>query len=363
MIETAISTSYRVVIESIGNASPAASKILAEALELPSELMFQALYNTPSVMVSDIDAETAEKTAALLRQLGLEASLQTTDEPAPETPEKIDVAVYLPEACLLPHVCLALSQFVGCSQQEALTLLLEEPAVVLGGVSHNTARALSERIEAEVMISDPKTATYTLMVQEADQLLLNQLQKYLDQLGVKADLKKDQLVTNLDFEASQTIWRRFQSTGIVKIINESFERYELMLTVVDEEHPEMRQKLIEYTGMPEDIVDEVLSALPVQLEASLNTADLQDYLRKYSEAGMSCEVQRISHKPYRLVIEQMTDLAKVKEVLQTMIPAESLPTSRACPWVAPVPLNDIMVRYAVAQLEQAGAQAEYEDYH
>lgn len=362
MIQTEAAAGYRVVIDSIGKATPVASKVLSEALQLPSELVFQALYQTPSVMLDGTEKETAEETAKLLRQLGLEVTVQNQNEPAPEKAEKVDVAVYIPDASMLPAVCKALSDFLGCPSQDALGLLLEEPAVVLGDVSPNTAQALSERLPAEVMISDPKKASYTLMVKEADRLLLNQLQKYISQRGVKGDVNTQKTIPHLDYASSQEIWRRFQSTGAVKIINESFERYELLLTAADREHPEMRSKLMEYTGMPEDIVDEVLEQLPIQLEASLNTADLQEYLSKYSAAGMSCEVKRVSHKPYRLIIQRMGDMNKAKKILARMMPEETLPRTTATPWVAPEPLNDVMVRYAIAQLEQIGAVAEYEDF-
>lgn len=362
MMQTEAAAGYRVVIDSIGKASPVASKVLSEALQLPSEIVFQALYQTPSVMLADIEKETAEKTAELLRQLGLEVSVQDQNEPAPEKAGKVDVAVYIPDAAMLPAVCRSLSEFLGCTQQDALGLLLEEPAVVLGDVSPNTAQALSDRLPAEVMISNPKTASYTLLIQEADKLLLNQLQKYLSQRGIKADLNKEKTIPHLDYTSTQEIWRRFQSTGMVKIINESFERYELLLGAADHSHPRMREKLMEYTGMPDDIVEEVLAQLPIQLEASLNTADVQENIRKYQEAGMTCEVKRVSHKNYRLIIHRMGDIRKAKSILSRMLPEEALPQTTATPWSATVPLNDVMVRYAIAQLEQAGAVAEYEDF-
>lgn len=362
MPEVTQQETYRVVIDSIGTATPVAANVLAEALSTPADMVYKALYNTPTVMVSDVEAAVAEQTRALLQELGLEVSVQPSDAPELATTSTVDIAVYLPNAALLPKVCQQLSEFLGCKFAEALAMLIEEPALVVGGVSPNTAKALTERLDAEITTIDPKEGKYTLVFTGTDRVMEQQLQRYLDKHHVAADLKKNPRIENLDYDCSQLIWRRFQSTGMVKIVNQGLERFELVLDEIDVDQAGWREKLVSFTGMPDEIVDEVMDHLPIQVAAALPANDVKDQLKALAEVGLHCSFKPVYGQAYQLEITHMGDLKKVQEILGKIMPEDHLPKRANTIWRSQLPLNDLMARYTVAQLEAAGAEVEYETH-
>ncbi|HAA16839.1 MAG TPA: hypothetical protein DCE41_36055 [Cytophagales bacterium] len=360
MSETQEHGEFTVVIDSIGSASPMVSQVLSDAFQIPSELIVKVLYSTPSVLLHEIEEELATRAVELLQQLGLQVRKQSSEDPLPPTPEALDVGVYIPDAALLPQICHQITDFVGCSQQEALNLLLNEPCVVLGGVSRATAEALDNRLDAEVIVSDPKSAEYTLEVLGEDAMLLKQLQTYLDRAGISIDLKTERKIYPLAYMASQELWRRYQSTGMVKLSNHDFQRYEVVLTGVDEGKPDYKAKLVEFTGMPEEIVEEVLENLPIQVEASVNSQKIEEVVSQYTTEGLMVDTVLLEQTHHKLVVEEIQDMQKSREVLSQYIPQEELPTKIPTPWYAPVPMNDLMVRYVAAQLEAIGCEVDVE---
>ncbi|MGD1847507.1 MAG: hypothetical protein ACFB10_19130 [Salibacteraceae bacterium] len=360
MPETTTPTTYRVVIDSIGTATPKVAGVLAEALSTPAERMFKALYNAPSVMLSEVEQTIAEQTQTLLQELGLEIRVEPEDAPEPLAAEKVDVCVYVPDAVKLPRICQQLSAFLGNQPADALALLIEEPAMVLGGVSPNTAEALRQRLDAEVTTLRPEECLYTLVFEGNDLVMRQQLQRYLDSHKVEADLKTKPQVEHLDYTTGMSIWRRFQSTGYVKLINEDLERFELVLESVDATAPGWQKALVEFTGMPEEIVSEVVAALPIQLEAGLTPEVGQAALQQLTDAGLQCSLHSIYAQAYRLVIHDMGDFKKVSNILSSVVEEADLPRIGQRSWQSPVPLNDLMARYTLARLEAAGATVELE---
>lgn len=193
-----------------------------------------------------------------------------------------------------------------------------------------------------------------------DRVMQQQLQRYLDQHLVAADLKKNPRIENLDYEFSQLIWRRFQSTGMVKILNQEMERFEVILNDVDQSQPEWREQLLSFTGMPDEVVEEVLEHLPIQLAPALPANEVTAQMEGLKKAGLHCSKKPVFGQSYRLEITQMGDLKKAKEILGKIMPEDHLPKRANGIWHSQLPLNDIMARYTVAQLEAIGAEVDYE---
>ncbi|MFA0961050.1 hypothetical protein AB9P05_04540 [Roseivirga sp. BDSF3-8] len=352
---------YAVVITSIGNASPARIKPVAEKLEMPYEFMLRLIYNAPVVFVRNLDAESAPKAAALLRQIGLEATHMPAEEvPVYQNP-RVDVSLYLHDVLQLPATVKSLAEFIGCPYQEAMKVLNNYPALVLGGVSPATAEALASRVNAEVTYADPTQSAYTLEVAGTDRMVLHQVHRTLSTMGVALE-PGQQLFRGLTYTQGQTVWKKFQSTGAILLMNQSFERYEVLLDALDQSVPGHRRQLVNLTGMPEEIVDEVLENLPVQLEASVSAQHIEQKLKDYQTAGLLCSSRRLTNTPRQLMVDEIQSQEQARKVLSRFVPADQLPHPIRTPWQAPVPLSDLMARYAVQELEAAGCDADYEDF-
>ena len=59
---------------------------------------------------------------------------------------------------------------MGCEIKDALALLMNESSIVIGNISMATAEALSQRIDAEVMVCLPSKDLYTIEIETDDRI-------------------------------------------------------------------------------------------------------------------------------------------------------------------------------------------------
>jgi len=354
---------HAIIIDSIGTAVPAAVKPLADKLEMPFEFILKLIYNAPTVFAKNLEEDAAQKVVAILKHIGLEA--RATNDPNQlniGVPTPLDICVYVHDVAKLNNTVQVLSDFLGAPKEETFNLLNRYPAVVLGGVSQATATALETRIDAEVVTANPKATPYMLEVLTDDKMLHHQLTRYLGNYNITPETTDPLVVRDLTYVQSQEVWKQFQSTQAIRLSNQAFERFTVTLEGIDAQNPQHRTILIQQVGMPEEILDEVLESLPIQLHDSVSTQKIDAMLDSYQQAGLQCSKARIDNGPRKLVVEEWEDKEKVRAVLERFVPAEELPRNLQAPWQSPVPLTDLMSRYAVWALEAAGAEAEATDY-
>ena len=352
---------FHIIIDSIGSADPSASKMLSDVLGTPVELVVKALYNTPTVLFSDIDEALAKQCHELLEKLGMISHIQSVSEPLPEKGESVDVGIYVHDIRDLSKITNELAHFLGCTVQEALNMLLTDPCVVLGGVSISTAEALCQRLDTEVIISNPEKDKYTLFVDfdGENTMLGHKLKSYLKHLKISSEYEETGRIENLDYRTAQDIWKKFQSTGMLKMTNQSFQRFEVDLVGVDRENDTYKAVLMEEVGIPEKIMDQVLDNLPIQLYASANGKTVSDQLKRYAAAGMECVARPVKPNNYKLIIEEISDLAATKKILAQFLGEENLPTKTG-KWECPRPLGDLIFRCISAELEMVGCEVDYD---
>ncbi len=347
---------YNVVVESVGTANPAVCKLLSESLNLPIDLVSRTIYNAPAVLFYKVDETIAENANSLLTQLGLQVSINDAVEPIPQITQPVEVAVYVNDINKLPLVCQQLSEFLGCKHKEALTLLMNDFGIVLGNISIATAQALSNRLDAEVVISNPKLDFFTLQISSTNHLFINQLNEQLKKLHINQIITTNGDIKDISYNNAQQLWQRFQSTGYIKLVNQSFQRFEILIDKADTTNANYKTILINEVGMPDDIIDEVLNNLPIVLHESVNTALLTEMLEKYKQAGLHCSYRPVSDVPYLLSIQHISNFDQAKQILSEYYNTQSL-LKNTLEWVAPTAINNLIARYALAQLETIGCQA------
>jgi hypothetical protein len=345
-----------VIIASIGTANPSVGKILSEVLGIQQEYVVKLLYCTPAVLFQNIEEELASKTEALLTQLGLEVEVTNEGDPLPPTPELLEIALYIQNPRKLSIINKQLSEFLGCEEKESLNLLLNEPSIVLGGVSIATAQALAKRIDAEVIVSNPKTDLYTLKITTTDSKLKNDIDQLLHTLGLRLSPHPVE-VEGLNYAMSQEIWKRFQQTGAIQIINQSFQRFEIVLDAFDSNNSQHTNVLTEIIGMPEEILSEIANNLPVVLDESVNRKDLSEKLALYTKAGLTCSYTNVPLGKYHITIDQIPDLDKTTAIVKQFF-SEGINLKQNTKWTSPKPLQHILTRYMTEQLEEVGCVVE-----
>ncbi|MEL6539146.1 MAG: hypothetical protein AAFQ98_27270, partial [Bacteroidota bacterium] len=155
------------------------------------------------------------------------------------------------------------------------------------------------------------------------------------------------MLEGLTYEQSQAVWRRFQSTGFIRLINQDFQRFELVLTAFDATQPEYAQALTELTEIPLEAVEEVLDNLPIQVEESVSRELVAGKLEAYEAAGFTVEAHLLEQTHHQLVIEEIKDLQRSREILGQFLPGHSLPQRADQPWYSPIPIGELLARYAV----------------
>lgn len=348
----------RVIILSIGAANPAVVRALSEAFGINQELLFKMLYNAPAVFLEEVEEELALKAYHLLTELGLEAIIQEMSETAPLPTEPIDIAVYIEDPTKLTTINKQLSEFLGCSESESLNLLLQEPSVVLGGVSMATAESLQKRLDAEVMTSTPKQDLYTLELTDEDPKNRSGLIQMLRNQGVSIPSGEINWIRNLNYEQLTGFLTRYRSQNGIKIYNQSYARYRIILDHFDTNDTTQTHFLIHEIGMPEDALEEIQMNLPVILDESLNFRILQEKLSVYREAGLSCSEERIPFGKYAISVSNIKDSEKVEEILKKFYQDVKL-NREAEVWKAPLPLDSVLSRFLERQLEYIGCDIEH----
>lgn len=348
-----------VIIQSVGTANPGTARAMADAFGISHELFAKLLYNAPAVFLENAEDAIAEKTAGLLSKLGLEITCQNQGEPLPERSESLDVAVHVTDPMDLTKVAGQLATFIGCKESEALQLLLNEPGVVLGGVSLATANVLQARLSAEVITSNPKTDHYTIEVVAVEPVLLRQLTASLKAMGIAYKSGKTKMIPDLSYTQAQEIWNRYHHVAQLQIYNQSYRRYEVLLNDFNPQDEVQTKFLVERVGMPADILQDVHANLPVLLDESVGVNAMLSILQECKEAGLRCTANAHPFGKYKIVVNNITDKKRVQEVVSQFY-KDAVISDSANTWTAPMALNNVLNRYLKRQLEVLGCEVEHQ---
>lgn len=281
----------RVVVTTIGTARPAAAAAVSKGLGLPPEQVVACLYKAPSVLVDSVEPALADKLVGLLSGIGLGVRVESDTAPVPEPEPSLDVALYVRDAAAVVEVAGALSAFLGTPPEQALELVVTPPGVVLGGVSPATVDALQAQLPPEsvdVVASCSETALYDLFAADAPAVVLDGLRRDLAARGIDVLEVGGLLASGLDYETGTALWRRHQASGAIRLLNQAFERFDLVLTGSGDAaaRAEQLEALTRLAGVPAELAADVLANLPITLEEGIPHDVLPERLGEYAEAGL-----------------------------------------------------------------------------
>ena len=346
-----------VIINSTGNATPGASKVLSDALKVPQDYILKLLYNAPSVLFQKVDENTALKAEDTLTKLGLDVSICKEDDTIDLTTELVDISISLDDILKLPIVTQQLATFLGCKQSEVLNLMLNEPSIVLGNVSVATAEALQKRTDANVHFSNPRKDRYTILIsKEAENIQIKSIEKLLK---ASAFSKDDAYVfEDVSYDSSQLLWRQYQSNKAVKLLNQSHQLVTIMLNDFDVDNEKHIAFLVEKVGMPKEILEDIYKALPIVLFENTNRKKAETILNECSEIGLTTTIEKDFNFKKRLHVKDITDIEKVNKILGQFIGQENLPKVGMTNWTSKEEVPPLIARYLYVQLERIACNPE-----
>lgn len=349
----------RIIILSVGTATPHVIKALSEAFDINQDLLFKILYNAPAVFLDNAEEELAKKAFLILTELGLEVLVQDTAETAPLPTEALDVSVYIKDPVKLSTVNKQLSEFLGCNESESLQLLLNEPSVVLGGVSMATAESLQKRIDAEVIASNPKLDLYTIEFTASAEADRQKLINLIKSQEIAVPGGETRWVRNLTYEQLNQFLTRYRSQHEMKIYNQSYSRFRILLEDFELTSDTQTDFLVNEIGMPLEALEEIHANLPLLLDESVNYGELEQKLALYKQVGLRCSDEQIPFGKYSLAVSNITDSVKFCEILDKFFKDVTYDQSSGT-WKTPLPLASILSRLLEKQLEILGCEIEYE---
>ncbi len=352
---------YRILIKSVGSAPPATAAALAKGLGLPTATVISRLYRAPAILVDQIDKPTAQQMLALLSEIGYDAELQPTSSAAPDLAPLYDVAIYITEARQLPHAVTTLANFGGLSEADASNLIMSSPGVVLGSVSEATVRAFAEQMGDGVAIvsSQPKTAHYHLFLADGPSLVRTRIIEAITEAGIPTVDDSGLIATDLDHTTAQTLWQRYQASGLLRIVNHDFLRFDLVLQESqgsNDPTPQQLAALEQLAGVPAELTEAVFRSPPITLLEAIPHAEIGERMAAFDAVGLSLRAELITFQNLGLQVLSLSDQAELQRTLEGFglhQPGSNLPPP---PFQIPGVMPELQARILRAALEDAGAR-------
>ena len=333
-----------IVIRDVGSANPRAASLMAELFGLPIEAVVAAVYRAPSRLVAGLEPSLAEQLVSGLANLGLALEIVPGGGAVAPNPT-LDVAAEIADPALVDAATDVIAEFLGVPREEALELLMTTPGVILGNVSRATIDALERRLPAGALTlttADPAQSRYALF---ADALAP------ADRAAVDAVLHNaasagDGLVAlDLSHAEANALWRRLARVPNVRLVNQAFLRFEMVLTEIASVDPATAAALETLAGVPAEALAELAALLPVVVEDGVPHDRVAARLRDYAAYGLTVSARLANFAEQVLVVDSAPPEALALLGIDSAAP---LPL-RLPPLAAP------RARLARHRLEAAGA--------
>lgn len=285
---SAISPSrHQVVVTSPGDVSPSALRAVAEGLARLVAEVAEAIFRAPTVLVDDLDADTATALDRLLASLGLESRVAPHGEaPAEATP--LDVAIQVQDVARVAAVTESLADFLGVSAQRAFGLLATPPGVVLGGVGAAAVESLARRLgEGALVTRAPSDAGPFDLHLAPDARVPAWLQARLREK--QQTLRPGWLSLGLTYAEARSLWSSLGREGGIRLVNRALMRWDLVLTAEATPTSDVLAWLKERFGIPPRVAPRVLVHPPLALAEACDAAHARQCLDEARALGLSVD--------------------------------------------------------------------------
>ncbi|TVQ68047.1 MAG: hypothetical protein EA373_11520 [Oceanospirillales bacterium] len=353
--------SYRLTITSIGEASALAAKVIAEGLGSPADRVAEKLYRAPSILADSLSLEVCERLAEMIRGLGIEANVESSQAPPPPPNELFDICVHLTDIAQLPKVSEDLALFLGMDTSTMISLLITPPAMVIGGVSDATYQAIKSRLNfpgVHVIASRPTTAKYDIYLESLTSQQLHPFKRFLQRLKLTMT---DSVLADLDYDTAQSIWKQFGHCLPMQVINQAFYRYDLCLVSLPgslsvSDQPSAQDYLDQTLGMSPMDYSSVEPHLPLVIAEGLSNQEALQQQTEFSSHNLVTSIVNVTLQRLKIEITEAPALPPIQTLLQQLGLLDS--PIKSLPYVTR-DTSETYARFAKHVLEWSGAQVSY----
>lgn len=373
----------RLVVRSIGTAGVALARSLRHVLPFSDADIAALLFQAPSEILAGLDQPRAEAIAGLLRETGLDCAVIDNGERVDEGRGDYEVALSVRDVARMPALLVEVVRLLGVDAVTARGIICRAPALLLGGISEATVKALRARFDAlgaDIDASRPAEARFDAFLGECPAAVrdraLARLRAIVGPLelsvtggpGAAASAPASApstpvAVLGLDHAAAERVWRELRQSNVpVHIVNRDFARYDVMLQAAPDTE-DVRRHLTERAGIPAGVVPRVLASLPVVVHRALPHAELEDVLAELTRAGARAVAEPLAFQRFAVALGEVRDaraLVPVLGLIAGMDEAAATAALRARPARIAGPFPAVQARWLQHELRQAGASARME---
>lgn len=357
---------YRLVIQSIGRATPALHQALAKALPMTSQTLLARLYQAPAILLDGISPELGDNLARLLGDAGLDVTVERSDAPFIAGVGDREIATHVTDPSRFREVVVEIAKFLGCAPARATQLLWQSPAILVGRVSEATVLALRERLEplgVVLDVSTAETACYDVLLASDVPGARARVLAALRAEGIDVETKGPIAAFGLDRAQADAVWKRLDRGVPVRMLDRAFQRFDVRLDAAPATEA-VRALLVASTGMPERVAERVLGNLPVVLHQGIVFAEVEPRLAALAAVGARASAHLVTFQTFDVVVEHTTDravtAAAAAELTEQPV-AELDAAMRRLPLRLDGPFTSLRARCLRHELQATGARIRLEE--
>lgn len=310
---------YRVIISSVGTATPQSAASIAIGLGVPVQRVLEAFYRAPTVLVDGLSSEMADHMVSLLNGIGCSVSAESEAEAIPAQSKLFDVALYISDTARFAEITSALATFLGASDEQAAKLISTPPGIVLGSVSAATVDALAGRLGdgAELTRADPDAAVYDVFLGQCDYHIRRRLFSDLKTRGFSPVAEAGCILGGLNKLDADRLWAAHKAGGQLAVVNREFLRFDIVLTggALDEKS---HMALTEIAGIPDRFVAQVFDALPITIVEAVRQCELEEMMTALTAAGLDVRADLVTFLHLGLEITDAPGAVSVGKLLTSL---------------------------------------------
>jgi hypothetical protein len=357
-----------VVVHSLGTAGAGLLHTLHQVSPLPESRLAELLYQGPSELAAGLDRESAERLDGLLAAAGLESRILGAEDAFEPGDTDHELAVVVRDPQRMPDACSLVVKLLGVTGARARQILCASPAVLIGRVSANTARAIERRFSAlggvEVDVSRSTTALFDVFLGSCAATDRTWADRTLRELGHPVDERPDSplLVAGISHLEAGRLWQRLACSHLpFRVLNRDFERFDLRLDRAPDT-PEMIAFLAESASMPEEVARRVVSSTPLITHPDVTFHRLAEILERLHALGARATGQLLAFQTFGLVVRKVGELKASARVLETLLGLTGPGARAALRETARIegPLTKTEASWLQWELRQAGTEVSLE---
>lgn len=325
----ASANNYQIVVNGIGTASASLFSALKHAISLPEAEIARRILQAPSTLISKVNKDTAEKIRELLNNSGLDSQILLETEQLQEGTGDHEIALVISSFKDIHKILPQLIQITGLSTETAITLLNKNPTVFLGNISEVTAKTIQKRfleLGIETDISKPKSALYDMAINAENHTVQQHVESLLNEKGLPFKVSQQQTsklysINEIPYEEANDAWQKSIERKIpCELMNQDYQRYDIELDQINDQNKEdIKSYLIQSLGIPEKVVNRVISSVPVVVAKHKTLSDTRNILSSLTELNCLAKAELVSSLTFNIQIESLPENGQAQHIFSQLL--------------------------------------------